>query len=89
MASSRLRLSVSAFLNRLRFALARVGQTPAGKNLELLQNELNTLIAHWPEPETRETGTRKLIPTDETGRYWLVTTLSIAQAECLHQLELL
>lgn len=71
----------------LRLAIARLGPTPEdGPRLEALHTELNTLIAYWPEPDTLETSstTRKLIPTDETGRYWLVTTLTIP-----HQPELL
>lgn len=68
----------------LRLAIARVGQTPEGPSLTALHTELDTLIKYWPETETQETGERKLTPTDETGRYWLVTTLTIA-----HQPELL
>lgn len=67
----------------LRLALARVGRTPEGPRLAALHVELDTLVNHWPEAETYETGQRKLTSTDETGRYWLVTTLSIA-----HQPEL-
>lgn len=62
----------------LRLALARLGPTPAGHALKMLNTELETLIKHWPEPDILETSatTRKLIPTDATGRYWLITTLT-------------
>lgn len=65
----------------LRLALARIGQTPEGPALTALHTELDTLIAYWPEPDTLETegpAGRKLTPTDDTRRYWLVTTLTIA-----------
>lgn len=69
----------------IRLAIARIGPTPEeGPRLDALHTELNTLITYWPETDTHETGDRKLTPTDETGRYWLVTTLTIA-----HQPELL
>lgn len=64
--------------HELRLAIARIGLTPEGPRLTALYSELDTLIAYWPETDTRETGERKLTPRDETGRYWLVTTLTIA-----------
>ena len=63
--------------NSLRLAIARIGKTPEDKALDALHTELDTLIKYWPEGETNETGDRKLTPTDESGRYWLVTTLTI------------
>jgi hypothetical protein len=66
--------------SRFRLAIARVGKTPAGHGIKMLHQELNTVIKHWPEPDTIEiVEERKLIPTDETGRYWLVTTMAIAK----------
>lgn len=66
--------------HELKLALARLGPTPEGPALEKLHTELDTLITYWPELDTLEKDrhARKLIPTDETRRYWLVTTLTIA-----------
>lgn len=71
-------------VHTIRLAIARVGQTPDGVQLAALHGELDTVIKYWPEGNTQEQGERRLHPTDESGRYWLVTTLVIA-----HQPELL
>lgn len=62
--------------NTIRVAIARVGTLPEQKGLNAFHAELNTILKYWPEPDIVETNARKLLPPDETGRYWLIATIT-------------
>lgn len=60
----------------LKLAIARTGPAPA--DITPFEKELQTVIAHWPEIDTRPTGETQLIESF-SERYWLITYMHIAK----------